>query len=61
MLSLITTEQSGLALINSTDMTIRNLPHKVNTVACENAAVFIKPAHKPGKPVANKGRTEQSQ
>ena len=27
MLSLITTEQSGLALINSTDMTIKNPPH----------------------------------
>lgn len=48
MLSLIATEQRDLALINSTDMTIRNPPHKDNRLACENAAVFIKPAHTPG-------------
>ena len=45
MLSLITTEQSALALINSTDMTIRNPPPKDNTVARENVAVFIKNTH----------------
>ena len=45
MLSLIVTEQRDLVLINSTDMTIRNLPHKDNSVAYENAAVFIKPTH----------------
>ena len=40
MLSLITTEQSGGALIKSTDATIRNRPRKDNVVARENAAVF---------------------
>lgn len=45
MLSLITTEQSDPALINSTDVTIRNPSHKKNTVTCENTTVFIKATH----------------
>lgn len=40
MLSLITAEQSGPALINSTDMTIRNPSRKDHTVIEENAPVF---------------------
>lgn len=45
MLSLITTEQSGPALINSTDMTIRNPSRKDHTVIVKMHLFFIKLPH----------------
>lgn len=48
MLSLITTERSGLALINSTDVTISIPLHKDSTVPREKCSCLHPTLHKPG-------------
>jgi len=49
MLSLITTEQCDLALINSTDMTIRNPPQKIQTTQLHvKMQPFSSNPHAPG-------------
>lgn len=48
MLSLITTERSGLALINSTDVTISIPLHKDSTLPREKCSCLHPTLHKPG-------------
>lgn len=48
MLSLITAEQSGRALINSSDMTIRNPPRKDGAAAREELRMQLLSFNAPG-------------